>query len=95
MSAVPPVSIAALRGVRLTSGAVVDVALDGDEVLAVVPTGSPLPDTDGVVLDLPATCSPPRERNPTRTSTRRSPGMPSGPRSETSNARSRAGTPSP
>lgn len=52
MSAAPPVSIAALRGVRLTSGALVDIALDGDEVLAVVPAGSPLPDTDGEVLDL-------------------------------------------
>nr|WP_307333530.1 amidohydrolase family protein [Microbacterium sp. SORGH_AS_1204] len=52
MSAAPPVSIAALRGVRLASGAVVDIALDGDEVLAVVPSGSPLPDTDGDVLEL-------------------------------------------
>lgn len=52
MSAAPPVSIAALRGVRLASGAIVDIALDGDEVLAVVPAGSPLPDTDGAVLDL-------------------------------------------
>ena len=52
MSADPPVSIAALRGARLVSGAVVDIALDGDEVLAVVPAGSPLPDTDGDVLDL-------------------------------------------
>jgi len=52
VSAAPPVSIAALRGVRLTSGALVDIALDGDEVLAVVPAGSPLPDTDGEVLDL-------------------------------------------
>ncbi|BFM24812.1 amidohydrolase family protein [Microbacterium sp. che218] len=52
MSAAPPVSIAALRGVRLTSGALVDIALDGDEVLAVVPAGSPLPGTDGEVLDL-------------------------------------------
>lgn len=53
MSAVPPVSIAALRGVRLASGDVVDIALDGDTVLAVVPAGTPLPETDGVVLDLP------------------------------------------
>lgn len=52
MSAAPPASIAALRGVRLASGAVVDIALDGDEVLAVVPAGTPLPDTDGVTLDL-------------------------------------------
>lgn len=52
MPAAPPVSIAALRGVRLASGAVVDIALDGDEVLAVVPAGSPLPDTDGETLDL-------------------------------------------
>ena len=52
MSAAPPVSIAALRGVRLASGALVDIALDGDEVLAVVPAGSPLPETDGEVLDL-------------------------------------------
>jgi cytosine deaminase len=52
VSAAPPVSIAALRGVRLPSGALVDIALDGDEVLAVVPAGSPLPDTDGETLDL-------------------------------------------
>ncbi|MGN7970945.1 amidohydrolase family protein [Microbacterium sp. 22296] len=52
MSAVPPVSIAALRGVRLASGDLVDIALDGDEVLAVVPEGSPLPETDGETLDL-------------------------------------------
>ncbi|MCJ1706093.1 amidohydrolase family protein [Microbacterium sp. VKM Ac-2923] len=52
MSAAPPASIAALRGVRLASGAVVDIALDGDEVLAVVPAGTPLPDTDGITLDL-------------------------------------------
>lgn len=52
MSAVPPVSIAALRGVRLASGDLVDIALDGDEVLAVVPAGSPLPETDGETLDL-------------------------------------------
>ncbi|MDQ1123687.1 amidohydrolase family protein [Microbacterium trichothecenolyticum] len=52
MSAVPPVSIAALRGVRLPSGAVVDIALDGDEVLAVVPVGTPLPETVGETLDL-------------------------------------------
>lgn len=52
MSAAPPVSIAALLGVRLASGAVVDIALDGEEVLAVVPAGSPLPDTDGETLDL-------------------------------------------
>ncbi|KQR21681.1 amidohydrolase family protein [Microbacterium sp. Leaf151] len=52
MSAVPPVSIAALRGVRLASGDLVDIALDGDEVLAVVPAGSPLPETDGATLDL-------------------------------------------
>ncbi|WP_285138374.1 amidohydrolase family protein [Microbacterium sp. lyk4-40-TSB-66] len=52
MSAVPPVSIASLRGVRLASGDLVDIALDGDEVLAVVPAGSPLPETDGVTLDL-------------------------------------------
>ncbi|WZH37884.1 MAG: amidohydrolase family protein [Microbacterium enclense] len=52
MSAAPPVSIAALRGVRLPAGALVDIALDGDEVLAVVPAGSPLPDTDGETLDL-------------------------------------------
>jgi len=52
VSAAPPVSIAALRGVRLTSGALVDIAIDGDEVLAVVPAGSPLPETDGEILDL-------------------------------------------
>jgi cytosine deaminase len=52
VSAVPPVSIAALRGVRLASGDLVDIALDGDEVLAVVPAGSPLPETDGATLDL-------------------------------------------
>jgi len=52
VSAASPVSIAALRGVRLVSGALVDIALDGDEVLAVVPAGSPLPDTDGETLDL-------------------------------------------
>ncbi|MEV8240062.1 amidohydrolase family protein [Microbacterium testaceum] len=52
MSAAPPVSIAALRGARLPSGALVDIALDGDEVLAVVPAGSPLPETDGETLDL-------------------------------------------
>jgi len=52
VSAAPPASIAALRGVRLASGAVVDIALDGDEVLAVVPAGSPLPETDGETLDL-------------------------------------------
>ena len=52
MSAAPPVTIAALRGARLASGAVVDIAIDGDEVLAVVPAGSPLPDTAGETLDL-------------------------------------------
>ncbi|OZD36626.1 cytosine deaminase [Rhodococcus sp. 06-1477-1B] len=52
MSAAPPVSIAALRGVRLASGALVDIAIDGAEVLAVVPAGSPLPETDGQTLDL-------------------------------------------
>ena len=52
MTPPPPASIAALRGARLVSGAVVDIALDGEEVLAVVPAGSPLPDTDGDVLDL-------------------------------------------
>jgi cytosine/creatinine deaminase len=52
VSAAPPVSIAALRGARLPSGALVDIALDGDEVLAVVPAGSPLPETDGETLDL-------------------------------------------
>ena len=52
MSAAPPVPIAALRGARLPSGALVDIALDGDEVLAVVPAGSPLPETDGETLDL-------------------------------------------
>ncbi|WP_295835504.1 amidohydrolase family protein [uncultured Microbacterium sp.] len=52
MSAAPPVTIAALRGARLASGALVDIAIDGDEVLAVVPAGSPLPDTEGETLDL-------------------------------------------
>jgi cytosine deaminase len=52
VSAAPPVTIAALRGARLASGAVVDIAIDGDEVLAVVPAGSPLPDTAGETLDL-------------------------------------------
>ncbi len=52
MSAAPPASIAALRGVRLASGAIVDIAIDGDEVLAVVPAGTPLPDTEGASLDL-------------------------------------------
>nr|WP_221189280.1 amidohydrolase family protein [Microbacterium proteolyticum] len=41
-----------MRGVRLASGDLVDIALDGDEVLAVVPAGSPLPETDGATLDL-------------------------------------------
>ena len=52
MSVAPPVAISALRGGRLPSGALVDIAIDGDEVLAVVPAGSPLPDTGGVSLDL-------------------------------------------
>ena len=52
MSAAPPRPVAALRGARLASGALVDIALDGDEVVAVVPAGSPLPDTDGDTLDL-------------------------------------------
>jgi len=52
VSAASPVSIAALRGVRLATGAVVDVAIEGDEVLAVVPSGSPLPETDGETLEL-------------------------------------------
>lgn len=52
MSAAPPPRIAALLGARLATGEVVDVAVDGDEVVAVVPAGSPLPETPGERIDL-------------------------------------------
>lgn len=52
MSAAPPVSITAIHNARLASGALVDIAIDGDTVVAVVPSGSPLPETSGETLDL-------------------------------------------
>ena len=52
MSAAPPVPIAAIRNARLASGALVDVAIDGETVVAVVPAGTPLPETGGEALDL-------------------------------------------
>jgi cytosine/creatinine deaminase len=47
-----PEQVGALRRARLPDGGLVDVAIDGDAVAAVVPAGAPLPATPGLVLDL-------------------------------------------
>jgi cytosine/creatinine deaminase len=47
-----PAQVGALRRARLADGGLVDVAIDGDTVAAVVPAGHPLPATPGVELDL-------------------------------------------
>lgn len=52
VSAAPPASITAIRNARLATGALVDIAIDGETVVAVVPAGSPLPETGGETLDL-------------------------------------------
>ena len=52
MSEPAPIPLATLRGATLRDGRVVDVAIDGDTVVAVVDAGTLAPSPDGEVVDL-------------------------------------------